>query len=246
MRVLGWNHRNSAATAALVAVVGLAACSGGTPDPVAVRVGDVTIAKPTIEHWASAISRGAIVPEWSKQPHRTRRQQALGFLITSNWLLGEAADHGLAQSDEAVAERLDEQRESVPGGATEFQNALDETGKTISDVKLEIRAELATAMLRRMLVRSVEPITRSQAADYYRANVDDYRSPERRIVDLIETLKSEAAAKSLEKRVGSGAKFEKLAFHESLERPPISMPVVEKAPSSEPSSRPSQVWWAVQ
>lgn len=196
-----------------------AGCGGATRDPVAVRVGDVSISQATVAHWAHAIGLGGTVGTSLGKTSGTPREKALHFLITAQWLIAEAAERSLAVSDASVEHGLKERMESVPDGHREFQEELSSTGQTVDDVKLEIKAELAAAALRE-LVNLREPGVTSgkEVIDYYNRHLASFSIPEKRLVDLIENVPSRAAAIALGRRLGSGARFSQRALQESVAR----------------------------
>jgi foldase protein PrsA len=205
-----------ATAAALLAGSG---CSGESQGPVAVRIGDVSIGSSAVNHWAAAIRLGNTVGASLGKHPGTPRERALAFLISANWLIGEAAEEGLAASEAAVERKLKQRMESVPGGRAEFEEELASTGQTTDDVKLEIKAELAANALRDVVLSQVPIVTPQQGIiDYYHRHIERYRVPERRIADLIESIDTRAQAVALGRRLGAGARFAKRALHESVAR----------------------------
>jgi len=142
----------------------------------------------------------------------------LVFLISTTWLTDEAKRLGLAVSSHAVDQIVSERRKA--NGEAEFDEGLHATGKTAADVEREIRAELTLAAIRGRLVKQATAINDSEIEAFYNRNRQMFVVPEARNVDLIETLSSRSSAQSLVKRVGSGPRFAKLAFHETPVRSP--------------------------
>jgi hypothetical protein len=66
--------------------MGIAACGRDVPT-VVVRVGQVPITKSKLAHWMLVISRDGVAAPPHQRRQRTR-QQALEFLISSDWLIG--------------------------------------------------------------------------------------------------------------------------------------------------------------
>jgi hypothetical protein len=99
-----------------------------------------------------------------------------------------------------------------------INKALKATGRTISDVEFEARAALSAAKLREAILRQAPVATEAEVADYYRSHRALFR-PERRVVDLIEQLKSRPAAAALGSSLGPGPRFAKRAIHETVVRP---------------------------
>lgn len=198
----------------LLLAVGAAGCGGARSSPVVVRVGTVTIDRAAVDHWAKAVELGSPLEGALGRSSSTPRQEALEFLISSNWAIGAAAEHGLAVSDSAVARGLKERIDGAPNGRAEFEREAESTGQTLADVKLEVKAALALAALRELVSRSVQPVTATQVADYYRTHLQRFRIPDRRWVDLIEAIPSYAHAVALGKELGTGKRFAKRALRE--------------------------------
>jgi hypothetical protein len=213
--------RYIAVAAAMVTVVALTGCGSASHGPVVARVGAVSIGKDTVDHWAQVIRKGGLGGGLGESLHGSPRERALGFLISSVWLTGEARREGVAISDRAVERAVARRKEA--NGVADFEEGLRATGETVDDVKLEVRAELAAEALRWNLARAVAPATQVEVVRFYRANAQLFRVPEKRVVDLIERLPSPAAAKSLVARIGTGERFAKMAFHETLTRVPSEM-----------------------
>jgi hypothetical protein len=208
-----------ALVATLSAIVGVTACGGDSPRPVAVRVGDIAIGRSAVSHWAKAIGLGNAVASSIGKSRGTAREQALDFLISANWLIAEAADQGLVVSDGTIDHRLQERIESVPNGKSEFEEEISSTGQTSADVKFDIKAESAAAALRAMVSRRVSPVTQADIAGYYRQNGGQFRIPDLRVTDLIESIHgTRAAAIALGKRIGPGRRFARMALHEQVAR----------------------------
>jgi foldase protein PrsA len=202
------------AVAAGLLLAGFGGCGGSAQGPTVVRVGNAAIGSSTVAHWTRVISRGGLLGGLGGEPHGTPKQQALAFLISSDWLDGEAAKEGLAVSADAVDRVLTEHMKA--DGTAEFTENLHVAGKTIADVKLEIKAELAAAAIHRRLAAHTVQVSQREVVGYYESNRRQFRTPEERNVDLIEDLPSRSAAAALAERVGSGARFAKMALHERL------------------------------
>lgn len=224
------------AVSAVAVVVGacLVACgAGGARDSVVVRVGRSAITSGTLADWMSAMAPEHVVPDpprftaciarqraltlqpitaeleaECRQQYQTLRQQALDFLISSAWLIGEAADQGLAVSDQEVQRRLEEE-----GGPD---------GESVADVKVKIMAELAAARLRQTLKRTEPKITPALIARYYAQHIEDFERRERRYFDIVERLPSSAAARGVMREVAMGRSLSTMALHEWLDRKNIA------------------------
>jgi foldase protein PrsA len=200
--------------APIVAAVGLSACGSGAHGPAVVRVGDQAISRASVDHWTGIIERGGTAGSSLAPEKGTARRRALEFLISCQWLIGEAAMQGAPVSDHAVERALVERREA--NGRAEFEHQLHETGRSVDDASLEARAELAAAAIRQRLSRRADAVGDAQVASFHAHNLRLFRRREVRKVELIENLRSRSAAEALVRRIGSGEAFSKRAYHEEL------------------------------
>lgn len=205
---------------AVLVALGLVGCGGGAHGPTAVHVGGDAIGQSTVAHWTHVIERGGMLGGSGREDQGTPRERALAFLISSTWLAGEAKRLGLAVSAQAVDRAMMERR--AAGGEAEFDEGLRATWQTPADVKLEIRAELALAAIRRSLVKQASLVSEGEIAGFYKSHRRMFVASEARDVDLIESFPSRSAAAALVKRIGGGPRFAKKAFHEEPSRASIA------------------------
>jgi hypothetical protein len=193
-------------------IVGPAACGGLAGNTAVVRVGDHPIRKATVDHWTGVIRRGGAFSGFRGSPsHGTPRQRAVAFLISSQWLIAEAARQGVTASAGTVNGALMERERE---GAA-FQKRLHATGQTIADVTLEMTAELAAEAIRQKLAERAAQITKAEVVDFYRSNRQRFHTLEQRIVDFV-TGKSRPAVEARVGRVGTGARFARIASREDV------------------------------
>ena len=193
--------------------LGLGACgSSGDPSAVVARVGDRAITKASVDDWTDIVRRGGAFTDGRGSPARgTARQRALALLISSYWLIGEAERRGRSVSAQAVDRALEERAEGK--GAVALGRRLARKGQTIAGLELELEAELARDAILQQFAERIERITPSEVAAYYRAHLRLFSTPEVRVLDIVEHLPSPAAATALVKRVGTGRRFNELAYH---------------------------------
>jgi len=207
-----------------LAIGAVSSCGGSGYDPTVVRVGSTAIYRSTVEHWDSAIGRGAVPAAGVRPLGETAGQQAISFLISADWLIGEAAEHGVRQSDSQIERRVHEEITSTPGGRAGFAKTLAEVGETLLDAGFEARVQWAATKIHGLLATQVARMTRNalksrQIVAYYGAHIARYSHPELREFDLAEGFRSVGAARAFVRRHGTGSGFRKIALHESAERP---------------------------
>lgn len=126
---------------------GLSSCGGGgRPDAVA-QVAGVPIAAAMLNHWTAVMN----TEHTTLMSSETMRQHALSFLISSLWLIEQAAAQGLGVSQAEVQRRVQERVHAHANGASEFREYLQLSGQTMADVMFDAKAEVAAAKLHRVL-----------------------------------------------------------------------------------------------
>ena len=112
-------------------------------------VGSQEISGATFTHWAVVAERS--------QPHAHRRPVAeptheemtltLGFLISADWVTGEAADLGIELSAGEVRHEFDRLRRQQFPKLAEFKKFLRQTGQTTADLLLRVRLSMLTTRM---------------------------------------------------------------------------------------------------
>jgi hypothetical protein len=207
----------------LSAAVGLLGCAGPRPSPTVIDVGRASITKRSVDHWASIITRGAIVANVA-DPQQSPRRQALALLIYLHWLIGEASRVDLHLSQGQLERMVEQQERSMPAGRHEFLELLDASGEASADVEFETRARWAAHALAGELTIEVERTAKGRVSSdtilrFYRAHAARYHLRERRFYDLVERIPSRAAAVALAKQLGTGRHFSERSSKERPYRP---------------------------
>jgi foldase protein PrsA len=154
-----------------------------------------------------------------EQQYKTLQQEVLGFLISSEWVLGEGAALGVSVPDKEVKKRFEQVRSQQFPKAAEFERFLASSGQTVSDLLLRVKLNLLSAKIQQKIVRAKATVTHQQIAKYYKENPSRFGVPERRNLEIILT-KTEAQAKSAKREVESGKSFASVAKKVSID--PIS------------------------
>ncbi len=160
-------------------LVALAGCGGGssgastntislsTPGSTAANANAVAlisgtpITKASYEHWL-AVEKAMGVS--SNVDHRT-----LGFLITSQWVLAEAAARGISVSDTEVKQRLAQvERQSFPKAGA-LKKYMASSGETEADLQGRVKVELLEA-------RIAEKVTAGKSAAQHKAVLTSFQS----------------------------------------------------------------------
>ncbi len=111
-------------------------------------IGSQSIVGATFQHWAH-VARRAEGPVKHHQPRGTVVQQVMGFLISSDWILGEAQDRNIAVSEAAVRRRFDHIRAQQFPKRRAFKRFLEQSGQTVADLLLRVRLSILSERIQR-------------------------------------------------------------------------------------------------
>ena len=129
----GTSAAGSAAVPSSPAASAASRGSSSSADAVA-SVAGVPISKSSYEHWLAVERAGGTT---SNAGHR-----ALSFLITSQWVIGEAAARKLSVSDAEVKQRLAQiEKQSFPKAGS-FEKFLSKSDETEADLLARVKVEL--------------------------------------------------------------------------------------------------------
>jgi foldase protein PrsA len=151
------------------------------------------------------------------QQYTALQQQVLGFLISSDWVIGEANALGVKATDAEVRKQfLKIKNQQFPKPA-EFEKFLNTSGQTVSDLLLRIKAvSMLPQKIEAKVVKDKGKVTDDQITKYYNSNKSRFGTPEKRSVQIVLT-KTEAAAKSAKKEIESGKSFASVAKKVSID-----------------------------
>ncbi len=148
--------------------------------------------------------------------YKALQQEVLGFLISSQWVLGEASSLGVKLSDAEVKKEFEKIKKTQFPKAAEFEKFLSTSGQTVSDLLLRVKLNLLSQRIQKKIVAEKSKVTQAQIAKYYEQNKSHYGTPETRAVKIILT-KTEAQAQAAKKEIESGKSFASVAKSVSID-----------------------------
>jgi foldase protein PrsA len=151
-----------------------------------------------------------------EQQYKSLQQEVLGFLISSQWVIGEGNSLGVKVSDQEVKKRFKSIRDQQFPKAAEFERFLTNSGQTVSDLLLRVKLNLLSTKIQQKIVRSKSKVTDAQIEKYYKENPARFSVPEKRNLEIILT-KTEAQAKKAKQEVESGKSFASVAKRVSID-----------------------------
>jgi hypothetical protein len=118
----------------------------------------------------------------------------LGFLISSEWVLGEAKDLGVNVTDKEVAARLNQLKKQQFPKEAEFQKFLASTGQSVSDLLLRVKLSMVSQKIQEKISKNGKERQRSGSHQVLQRTQVQFGQPERRSIRIILT-KTEAETK---------------------------------------------------
>lgn len=151
-----------------------------------------------------------------EQEYKSLQQEVLGFLISSNWVLGEASSLGVKVSDQEVKKQFEKIKSQQFPKAAEFEKFLKSSGQTVSDLLLRVKLNLLSSKIQQKIVKEKSKVTQAQIQKYYKNNPKRFEVPEKRNLLIILT-KTEDQAKKAKQEIESGKSFESVAKRVSID-----------------------------
>jgi foldase protein PrsA len=151
-----------------------------------------------------------------EQQYKSLQQEVLGFLISSEWVLGEGNSLGVKVSDKEVKKQFETIKSEQFPKPEDFEKFLATSGQTVSDLLLRVKLNLLSSKIQQHVVKSKSTVTEAQIEKYYNENKSRFGTPEKRNLRIILT-KTEAAASAAKKEVESGKSFASVAKRVSID-----------------------------
>jgi foldase protein PrsA len=154
------------------------------------------------------------------QQYEGLKQQVLQFLISSEWIQGEAKDQGVTVSDKDVEKQFQTtKKQSFPKEA-DFQKFLKTSGMSLDDIKFRVKLDALSNKLRAKITKGKDAVANKQISDYYNKNKTRFAQPERRDLRIVLT-KTAAKANQAKSALGShpsAATWKKVAKQYSIDQ----------------------------
>jgi foldase protein PrsA len=151
-----------------------------------------------------------------EQQYQSLKQEVLSFLISSQWVIGEASDLGVHVSDSEVKKRFEQIKTQQFPKAAEFEKFLASSGQTASDLLLRVKLNLLSSKIQQKIIKTKGTVSQAQVAKYYQENPQRFGTPEKRSIKIILT-KTEAEAAKAKREIESGKSFASVAKSTSID-----------------------------
>ena len=123
------------------------------PEEILVCVGAQAITGATYSHWLTVAEKSE--SPGAKGHHATAMElqsEVLQFLISSDWVKGEAATRGISVSAAKVRKSFDHIRHQEFHRRREFETFLRKSGQTVADLMLRVELNLLSVRIQKSVV----------------------------------------------------------------------------------------------
>jgi foldase protein PrsA len=151
-----------------------------------------------------------------EQQYTSLKQEVLGFLISSEWVIGEAGSLGVKVSDAEVKKEFEKIKNEQFPKAAEFEKFLATSGQTVSDLLLRVKLNMLSSKIQQKIAKGKGTPSKAEIEKYYKENQSRFGTPEKRNVSIILT-KTEAQANAAKKEIESGKSFASVAKSKSID-----------------------------
>jgi parvulin-like peptidyl-prolyl isomerase len=142
------------------------------------------------------------VPKEGSKKYEELKEAALGELIDTAWISGEAAERGIEVTDKQVATELETIKEQNFKTDAAFEQFLKQSKFTPEDVDKRVRLQLLSTKIQEFITSTAAPASKSEVADYYEAaKAEQFTTKESRDIRIIvnkDKTKVDEAKKALE------------------------------------------------
>jgi foldase protein PrsA len=152
-----------------------------------------------------------------QQEYNSLRDQVMQFLISADWITGEAADQGVKVSQKEVTDQFNTIKNQQFPKPADFQKFLNQSGMTMADLLFRVKLDLLSTKLRKKITKGQGNVTDAQITKYYNENKQRFGQPERRDLRLVLT-KTPGDAQKAKDALAHGQSFATVAKRYSIDQ----------------------------
>ena len=152
-----------------------------------------------------------------EQRYTSLKQEVVGYLISANWVIGEAEHLGVNLSDAEVHKQFNQIRSQQFPTEEAFKKFLQSSGYSVSDLLLRVKLPLLETKIEQKVSKGAgKKPSEKEVQSYYEQHKSQYGRPESRDLDLILT-KTQAQAEKAKQEITSGKSFASVAKKRSID-----------------------------
>jgi foldase protein PrsA len=201
-------------------VLGVLSSFGGVDEKKdTAKIDDVgSISKDEFNHWYLVVSKQPQPGQKKPKPPpaldskqgEALKQQVMQFLISSDWIAGEAKERGLSASGEEVNRQFAQtKKQSFPNDKA-YKKFLASSGQTVEDLLFRVKLDVLSNKIREDVTSGTSNVSESAVKDYYDKNAQQFSQPERRDLEVV-LNKDKAKAAQAKQAVESGTSWAAVA-----------------------------------
>ncbi len=135
----------------------------------------------------------AVLKSECEQQYKSLQQEVLGFLISSEWVLGEGASLGVNVSDKEVKKQFETIKNQQFPKPAQFEKFLATSGQTVSDLLLRVKLNLLSTKIQQQSPKAKARLRRRRSRSTTTKTSPASDRPKSATCEIILT-KTEAAA----------------------------------------------------
>ena len=148
--------------------------------------------------------------------YKSFTQEVMAFLLSSQWVIGEAKSLGVKLTDAEVKKQFLKIKTQQFPKAAEFEKFIASSGQTVSDLLFRVKLNMLSSKIQTKIAKEKKTVSDSEIEKYYNQNKSKYGTPEKRNANIILT-KTEAAAKAAEAELKAGKSWASVAKKVSID-----------------------------
>ncbi|HEX4110056.1 MAG TPA: peptidyl-prolyl cis-trans isomerase [Solirubrobacteraceae bacterium] len=114
-------------------------------------------------------------------------QEVLTYLISAEWVLGEAKAEGMSVTPAAVTKSFNSQKAAQFPTAAAYQEFLVSSGQSAADIVFKVKLNLLSNDIQTKATKAGSKVSQAQVASYYAAHQTEFGTSENRSLRLIRT-----------------------------------------------------------
>ena len=149
--------------------------------------------------------------------YNTYKTEVLDFLISSQWVVGEAKEMGIKVSEAEARKEFETLKKAQFPKESDYQTYLQRSGETEADLIERVRLQLLARKIEEKVSKGAKKNpTKAEIAKYYSEHKAQFGKPESRNIQIILT-KGESEANAAKAQIEGGKNFAEVAKAVSID-----------------------------
>jgi parvulin-like peptidyl-prolyl isomerase len=183
------------------------------------KISDVgSIPKSEFNHWYLIVAKQPQPGQKKPKPPpaldskqgEALKQQVMQYLISSDWIAGEAKERGLDASPQEIQRQFAQTKKQSFPNEKAYQKFLATSGQTADDLLFRVKLDVLSNKIREDVTSGTSNVSESAVKDYYDKNAQQFSQPERRDLEVV-LNKDKGKADQAKQAVASGSSWGQVA-----------------------------------